>query len=77
MGKIEPAPHLLVHDRHDNVGVVVVEGLSTGTEMRCVVTEDNFDFRLTTETDIPLGHKETLSGLATGDTVIKYGEDTR
>ncbi|MHA1529923.1 MAG: flagellar biosynthesis protein FlgA, partial [Alphaproteobacteria bacterium] len=31
-------PHLLVHDRRDNVGVVVVEGLSAGTEMLCVVT---------------------------------------
>ena len=54
----------------------MVEGLSTGTEMLRVVTDDNFDFRLTIEADIPLGHKETLRGLATGDTVIKYGEDT-
>ena len=26
-------PHLLVHDHEDNVGVVVVEGLTAGTEM--------------------------------------------
>ncbi len=68
-------PHLLVHDRRDNVGVVVVEGLSAGTEMLCVVTEDNSDFRLTAKADIPIGHKVALSDLAEGDTVIKYGVD--
>ena len=68
-------PHLLVHDRRDNVGVVVVEDLSAGTEMLCVVTEDNSDFRLTARADIPIGHKVALSGLAEGDTVIKYGVD--
>ena len=68
-------PHLLVHDRTDNVGVVVVEGLSAGTEMLCVVTHDNSDFRLTAQADIPIGHKVALKDLAEGDTVIKYGED--
>ena len=68
-------PQLLVHDRRDNVGVVVIEGLTAGTEMLCVVTEDNTDFRLTARADIPIGHKVALADLATGDTVIKYGED--
>ena len=68
-------PHLLVHDRRDNVGVVVIEGLTAGTEMLCVVTQDNSDFRLTARADIPIGHKVALSGLAEGDTVIKYGVD--
>ena len=68
-------PHLLVHDHADNVGVVVVEGLTAGTDMLCVVTHDNSDFRLTAKADIPIGHKVALKDLATGDTVIKYGED--
>ena len=68
-------PHLLVHDHADNVGVVVVEGLQAGTEMLCVVTEDNSDFRLTAKADIPIGHKVALKELKAGDTVIKYGED--
>jgi len=68
-------PHLLVHNRADNVGVVVVEGLTAGTEMLCVVTEDNSDFRLTARADVPIGHKVALTGLAAGETVIKYGED--
>lgn len=68
-------PQLLVHDKADNVGVVVVEDLKAGTDMLCVVTEDNSDFRLTAKDDVPIGHKIALSDLYEGDTVIKYGED--
>lgn len=68
-------PHLLVHDREDNVGVVVVEGLKSGTDMLCVVTADNSDFRLQAKHDVPIGHKVALRDLAVGDTVIKYGQD--
>lgn len=68
-------PHLLVHEKSDNVGVVVVEGLTAGTEMLCVVTHDNSDFRLKANSDIPIGHKVALKDLSAGDTVMKYGED--
>ena len=68
-------PHLLVHDPKDNVGVVVVEGLEAGTEMLCVVTHDNSDFRLVARQAVPIGHKVALRNLKTGDTVIKYGQD--
>ncbi|GGE67866.1 UxaA family hydrolase [Niveispirillum cyanobacteriorum] len=69
------APHLLIHDRRDNVGVVVVEGLKAGTDMLCVVTEDNSEFRATVNQDVQIGHKVALRDFAVGDTVIKYGED--
>lgn len=46
-------PHLLVHDKADNVGVVVVEGLTAGTDMLCVVTHDDSSFRLTAKADVP------------------------
>ncbi len=68
-------PHLLVHDSKDSVGVVVVEGLTAGTEMLCVVTHDNSDFKLTAKHDIPIGHKVALGDLADGQTIIKYGEE--
>ncbi|GMG81379.1 UxaA family hydrolase [Paralimibaculum aggregatum] len=68
-------PQLLVHDRKDNCGVVVVEGLTAGTDMLCVVTEDNSEFRLTAKDDIPIGHKVALDDLKVGDTATKYGED--
>lgn len=67
--------HLLVHSPKDNVGVVAVEGLKAGTEMLCVVTEDNSDFKLTAQHDVPIGHKIALKDLKADDTVIKYGED--
>ena len=68
-------PHLLVHDPKDTVGVVVVEGLEAGTEMLCVVTHDNSDFRLVARQAVPIGHKVALRDLKAGDTVIKYGQD--
>lgn len=68
-------PHLLVHDHKDNVGVVVVEGLTAGTRMLGVVTADNSSFELEAKADVPIGHKVALSDLASGDTAIKYGED--
>ncbi len=68
-------PQLLMHDHKDNVGVVVVEGLSAGTDMLCVVTADNSSFNITAIDDVPIGHKVALDDLANGDTAIKYGED--
>ena len=68
-------PHLLVHNKLDNVGVVVVEGVEAGTELLAVITEDNSDFTITTQHDIPIGHKIALSDFTEGDTVIKYGVD--
>jgi (2R)-sulfolactate sulfo-lyase subunit alpha len=68
-------PHLLVHDRRDNVGVVVVEELTAGTEMLCVVTEDNSEFHATAMQDVPIGHKIALRDFAVGDAVVKYGHD--
>lgn len=68
-------PQLLVHEHEDNVGVVVVEGLTAGTEMTCVVTADNSSFSLLAHSDVPIGHKVALKDLKAGDTAIKYGED--
>jgi (2R)-sulfolactate sulfo-lyase subunit alpha len=68
-------PQLLVHSPKDNVGVVVVEGLQAGTNMLCVITENNEAFRLKAKADIPIGHKVAVKDLKAGDTAIKYGED--
>jgi (2R)-sulfolactate sulfo-lyase subunit alpha len=69
------APQLLVHDHRDNVGVVVVEQVSAGMEILCVLTEDDSDFRMTVRQAIPIGHKVALTDLKVGDTVVKYGQD--
>ncbi len=68
-------PSLLVHEKADNVGVVVVEGLKANTDMLCCITHDNSTFRLTCKDDIPIGHKVALVDLKAGDTATKYGED--
>ena len=69
------APHLLVHNKKDTVGVVVVEGLKAGTNMSCVVTANNSSFRLKSKMDVPIGHKIALVDIKKGDTVMKYGQD--
>jgi len=69
------APQLLVHEKKDTVGVVVVEGLKAGTEMTCVVTADNSAFKLKAKMDVPIGHKIALTDIKKGDTVWKYGQD--
>jgi (2R)-sulfolactate sulfo-lyase subunit alpha len=68
-------PQLLVHDHRDNVGVVVVEDLTAGTDILGVVTEDNSEIRAVCNQDVPIGHKVALRDLAVGESVIKYGQD--
>ena len=68
-------PQLLVHDHEDNVGVVVVEGLKSGTKMLCCVTADNSTFELEACADVPIGHKVAINDIKEGDTATKYGED--
>lgn len=53
----------------------MVEGLTAGTDMLCVVTEDNSEFRMTAKQPVEIGHKVALKDLKAGDTVVKYGED--
>ena len=69
------APQLLVHDKKDSVGVVVVEDLKAGTDMLVVVTADNSSFRLKAKMAVPIGHKIALADIKAGDTVWKYGQD--
>ena len=68
-------PHLLVHDKKDTVGVVVVENLKAATDMTCVVTADDSSFQLTSKMDVPIGHKIALADIKLGDTIWKYGQD--
>lgn len=70
-----PAPHLLIHDKKDNVGVVVVEGVTAGAELLAVCLEDDSEFRISVTKDIPIGHKVALADMAEGGTIIKYGQD--
>ena len=57
------------------MGVIVVEGLTSGTDMLGVITETDKTLKLKAKSAIPIGHKVALKALKKGDTVIKYGED--
>lgn len=67
-------PDFLVHDQHDDVGVVVVEEVETGQRLCgwCMETDKAID--VTATQAIPLGHKIALKDIAEGDDVVKYGE---
>ena len=69
--------HVLVHDKKDTVGVVVVEGLKANTDMLCVVTSDNSSFNLTARMDTPIGHKIALADIKKGEHVHTHNMKTK
>ena len=71
------APQLLVHDKKDTVGVVVVEDLKAGTDMLCVVTHDDSSFRLKSSMDVPIGHKVALADIKKGEHVHVHNVKTK
>ena len=69
------AIQFLVHEPGDSVGVVVVEGVTTGQELNGWIMDSNETLKVKVLSAIPIGHKLALKDLASGDTVIKYGVD--
>jgi len=67
--------HFVLHDAHDTVAVVVVEGVKAGMQLNGWIMDDNKHMNMTARQDIPIGHKIALQDMALGDTVIKYGID--
>lgn len=71
-----PAPQFIVHDKADNVGVIVVEdGVKKGQSLLGWIMENDATVSLKAVDDIPLGHKIAMRDLKKGDTVLKYGND--
>ena len=67
--------HFVVHDEHDSVGVVVVEGVKSGDKLRGWIMDQDKDIEVKAMSDIPIGHKLAIKELAKDSTVIKYGVD--
>jgi (2R)-sulfolactate sulfo-lyase subunit alpha len=67
--------HFVVHDEHDSVGVVVVEGVKSGQQLTGWVMDQDKQIKVRAQNDIPIGHKLAIAKLAANDTVIKYGTD--
>ena len=66
---------IIIHDKKDNVGVVVIEKVSNGQNCDCWIMEDDSSTKIQSINDIMLGHKIALKDLKEGDTIIKYGHD--
>ena len=64
----------LVHDKHDTVGVAVVD-LKAGQSLEGRSLDTNETIKAKANADIPLGHKIALKDFKVGDTVLKYGND--
>jgi (2R)-sulfolactate sulfo-lyase subunit alpha len=67
--------HFVVHDEHDSVGVVVVEGVRSGQDLEGWIMDQDKTLKVKAQQDIPIGHKLAIRALKEGDTVVKYGVD--
>jgi len=48
---------IIIHDKKDNVGVVVIEKTSLKQDCNCWVMEDDSSANIQSVDEIPLGHK--------------------
>ena len=67
--------HFVVHDEHDSVGVVVVEGVKAGQKLNGWIMDQDKEIAVDAKSDIPIGHKLAIRELPKDSTVIKYGVD--
>ena len=51
------ATDIIIHDKKDNVGVVVVEKITSKQDCSCWIMEDDSTINIQSLAEIPLGHK--------------------
>ena len=66
---------IIIHEKKDNVGVVVIEKITPNKECNCWIMENDGSVTIKSENEIPLGHKIAMIDLKEGDTILKYGHD--
>ena len=69
------ATDIIIHDKKDNVGVVVIEKITPKHASVCWIMQDASSTNFQSEHEIPLGHKIAMVDLKEGDTILKYGHD--
>ena len=69
------ATEIIIHDKNDNVGVVVTEKIEPKQECSCWIMENDSSVNIKSADEIPLGHKIAIFDLNEGDTILKYGHD--
>jgi (2R)-sulfolactate sulfo-lyase subunit alpha len=70
-----PTTDFIVHDKADNVGVIVVEDVKAGQTLTGWVMEGDGTITVKALDPVPLGHKIALRDLKKDETVLKYGHD--
>ena len=66
------ATDIIIHDKKDNVGVVVIEKITPKQDCACWIMEDDSSTNIQSMDEIPLGHKIAMVDLNEGDTILKY-----
>ena len=66
---------IIIHDKKDNVGVVVIETTKKGQDCSAWIMENDKTVKVSSMNEVPLGHKIALQDLKEGDTILKYGHD--
>ena len=69
------ATDIIIHDKKDNVGVVVIEKITQNQDCNCWIMENDKSVKIQSKNDIQLGHKIAMVDLNEGDTILKYGHD--
>jgi len=69
------ATEIIIHDQKDNVGVVVIEKITSKQECNCWIMENDSTTSIQSMDEISLGHKIAMIDLNEGDTILKYGHD--
>ena len=62
----------IVHAKKDQVGVAVKD-ITAGEKLEGWCMEDDATLTVTSNKEIPLGHKVAISPIKKGEPVIKYG----
>ena len=66
---------IIIHDKKDNVAVVVIEKITPKQDCKCWIMENDSSVNIQPADEIPLGHKIAMIDLKEGDTILKYGHD--
>ena len=66
---------IIIHDKKDNVGVVVIEKVAPNQSCNCWIMEGDGSTTIEAISEVQLGHKLALVDLNEGDAIIKYGHD--
>ena len=57
------ATDIIIHDKKDNVGVVVVEKITPKQDCKCWIMENDSSTDIQSKDEIPLGHKIAMNDL--------------